>query len=124
MHQFGDGSQDGHLPKDGTPKQACHLDVQMTFLVLAHLDLGGTHVEAFKEGEEPKREVVAFPLHETHFFIGDFNVAIKVELFSQFLGKARGIYRVVAVDEGVLSHGAGELLQVGVAHAEGVEVVV
>ena len=124
MHEFGDSGQDGHLPKHGAPQQTGHLDVEMAFLVLAHLNLGGTHVETFQEGEEPQREVIAFPFHETHFLVGDFDVAVKVELFAQFLGKTLGIDCVVAVDKGVLSHGAREFLQVGVAHAEGVEVIV
>ena len=59
-----------------------------------------------------------------HFLVSDFEVGIAVELFPQFLGKAFGIDRVVAVDEGVLPDGAGKFLEVGVAHAEGVEVVV
>ena len=96
----------------------------MAFLVLAHLDLGGPHVEAFQEGEEPQWEVVAFPFHKTHFFVSALDVAVEVELLAKLLGEAFGVDRVVAVDEGVLSHGARELLQVGVAYAEGVEVVV
>ena len=121
MHQFGDGGQDGHLPKHGAPQQAGHLDVEMAFLVLAHLDLGGFQMEASQEGEEPQREIVAFPLHESHFLVGDFDVAVEVKLFAQLLGEAFRIDRVVAVDEGVLPDGARELLKVSVAHAEGVE---
>ena len=124
VHHLGDSGQDGHLPKHGAPQQARDGDVQVPFLVLAHLDFGGPHVEAFQEGEEPQREIVAFPFHETHFLVRDFDVTVKVELFAQLLGKAFGIDRVVAVDDGILSLGAGKLLQVSVAHAEGVEVVV
>ena len=120
VHHLGDGGQDGHLPKHGAPQQARNGDVQMAFLVLAYLNLGWPHVEAFQEGEEPQREVVAFPFHETHFLVRDFDVAVKVELFAQFLGEAFGINRVVSVHEGILSHSAGKLLEVSVAHAEGV----
>ena len=98
--------------------------MQVTFFVLTDLDLGGTHVKAFQESEEPQREVIAFAFHETYFLVGDPNAAIKIELLPQFLGKAFWIDCVVTVDESVLSHGAWELLQVSIAHAEGVQVVV
>ena len=39
VHQFANSGKDGHLPKDGAPQQACHLDMEMAFFVLAHLDL-------------------------------------------------------------------------------------
>ena len=39
VHHLGDSGQDGHLPKHGAPQQARDGDVQVPFLVLAHLDL-------------------------------------------------------------------------------------
>ena len=77
-------------------------------------------MEAFQEGEEPQWEIVAFPLHEAHFLIGNADIRVAVELLPQLLGETFRLNRVVAVHESLLSHGEGELLQVGVAHAEGV----
>ena len=118
VHEFGDGGQDGHLPKHGAPQQTGHLDVEMAFLVLAHLNLVGPHVETTQESEEPQREIVALLLHEMHFVVGDLDVAVKVELLAQFFSETLGIHGVVAVHECVLPYGTSEFLQIGIAHTE------
>ena len=82
----------------------------MAFFVLAHLDFRGSHVETFQESKEPQGEVIALAFHESHFLVGDPNVAVEVELFTEFLGETFRINGIITVYKSVLSNSSWKLL--------------